>query len=543
MNKRKFWGWGFADQILSKEEEAGVENRIAQNFGLSEIDALPIPIAEEIDLNKPRVQIPDTLKDILSDDHLERLNHAYGKSFPDVARAMLGQFPNPPDLIAFPKTQEDVVNALDWADKNNIAVIPYGGGSSVCGGVETDVDDSYSGVISLDLRNLNQVLEIDKESRAARIQAGIFGPALEEELKKSNLTLRHFPQSFEHSTLGGWIATRSGGHFATLYTHIDDFVESTTMVTPTGVIESRRLPGSGAGPSPDRMVIGSEGILGVITEAWMRLQERPNFRASCPVLFDDYDKALKATRLISQSALFPANCRLLDANEALFNGAGDGSKHLLILSFESADHEMDFWLKRALEIASDVGGEYELPQEQKADAHKSGASGTWRNSFIRAPYYREASVRRGIIQDTFETSITWDKGYDFIETLKEKASKAIKEISGKESTVTCRLTHTYPDGLAPYFSYTAYATPSTMIDVWKEIKLATNEICIQEGGTVTHHHAVGRDHRVKGYDLQRPEGFKDMLVSAKEGVDPRSIMNPGVLIDPKGKKYKHWMED
>ena len=133
-------------------------------------------------------------------------------------------------------------------------------------------------------------------------------------------------------------------------------------------------------------------------------------------------------------------------------------------------------------------------------------------------------MRRGIIQDTFETSITWDKGFDFIETLKEKASKAIKEISGKESTVTCRLTHTYPDGLAPYFSYSAYATPSTMIDVWKEIKLVTNEICIQEGGTVTHHHAVGRDHRIKGYDLQRPEGFKDMLVSAKEGVDPRSIM-------------------
>ena len=543
MNKRKFWGWGFADQILSKEEEAGVENRIAQNFGLNEIDALPIPVAEEIELKDPRVKIPDTLKEVFSDDHVERLNHAYGKSFPDVARAMLGHFPNPPDLIAFPRNQEEVVDTLDWADKNNVAVIPYGGGSSVCGGVETDVDDSFAGVISLDLRNLNQVLEIDKESRAARIQAGIFGPALEEELKKSNLTLRHFPQSFEHSTLGGWIATRSGGHFATLYTHIDDFVESTTTVTPTGVIESRRLPGSGAGPSPDRMVIGSEGILGVITEAWMRLQERPNFRASCPVLFSDYDKALNATRLISQSALFPANCRLLDANEALFNGAGDGSKHLLILSFESADHEMDLWLKRALEIAADTGGEYELPQEKKVDAHKSGASGTWRNSFIRAPYYREASVRRGIIQDTFETSITWDKGFNFIETLKEKASKAIKEISGKESTVTCRLTHTYPDGLAPYFSYTAYATPSTMIDVWKEIKLVTNEICIQEGGTVTHHHAVGRDHRIKGYDLQRPEGFKDMLVSAKEGVDPRSIMNPGVLIDPKGKKHKHWMED
>ena len=541
MRERKFWGWGYADELLTDEEDKNIEQRILNNFSLSEVETIPIPKAKDIELQKSKISSPSSLKNLLSSDHLERLNHSYGKSFPDLARAMLGLFPNPPDLIAFPNNQDDIVSILDWADQNNIAVIPYGGGSSVCGGVETDVGDTYSGVISLDLRNLNQVLEIDKESRAARIQAGILGPALEEELKKSNLTLRHFPQSFEHSTLGGWIATRSGGHFATLYTHIDDFVESTTMVTPKGVIESRRLPGSGAGPSPDRIVIGSEGVLGIITEAWMRLQERPQFRASCPVLFDDYEKALKATRLISQSALFPSNCRLLDAKEALFNGAGDGSKHLLILSFESADHELDTWLNRALEIVSDVGGQYEVPREEKQDAHKSGASGTWRNSFIRAPYYREASVRRGIIQDTFETSITWDKGYKFIECLKENVSKAIQEITGKETTVTCRLTHTYPDGLAPYFSYTAFATPSTMIDVWKEIKLVTNEICIAEGGTVTHHHAVGRDHRVRGYDLQRPEGFKNMLSAAKKAVDPQSILNPGVLFDPENKDIKNWM--
>ena len=541
MRERKFWGWGYSDELLTDEEDKNIEQRILNNFSLSEVETIPIPKAKDIELHKSKISPPSSLQNLLSSDHLERLNHSYGKSFPDLARAMLGLFPNPPDLIAFPNNQDDIVSILDWADQNNIAVIPYGGGSSVCGGVETDVGDTYSGVISLDLRNLNQVLEIDKESRAARIQAGILGPALEEELKKSNLTLRHFPQSFEHSTLGGWIATRSGGHFATLYTHIDDFVESTTMVTPKGVIESRRLPGSGAGPSPDRIVIGSEGVLGIITEAWMRLQERPQFRASCPVLFDDYEKALKATRLISQSALFPSNCRLLDAKEALFNGAGDGSKHLLILSFESADHELDTWLNRALEIVSVVGGQYEVPREEKQDAHKSGASGTWRNSFIRAPYYREASVRRGIIQDTFETSITWDKGYKFIECLKENVSKAIQEITGKETTVTCRLTHTYPDGLAPYFSYTAFATPSTMIDVWKEIKLVTNEICIAEGGTVTHHHAVGRDHRVRGYDLQRPEGFKNMLSAAKKAVDPQSILNPGVLFDPENKDIKNWM--
>ena len=220
MQKRKFWGWGYQDQVLSNEEDTAIESLIAAHFSLNEVPKLPIPQAEDIDLPVPRVKIPPILKNVLSGNHLERLNHSYGKSFPDLARAMLKQFPHPPDLVAFPEDQEDVVNILDWSDQNNIAVIPYGGGSSVCGGVETYVGEDYSGVISLDLRNLDQVLEVDKTSRAARIQAGIFGPALENELRKSDLTLRHFPQSFEHSTLGGWIATRSGGHFETLYSSV-----------------------------------------------------------------------------------------------------------------------------------------------------------------------------------------------------------------------------------------------------------------------------------------------------------------------------------
>jgi alkyldihydroxyacetonephosphate synthase len=252
------------------------------------------------------VAIPKNLNTILTDNLMERLNHSYGKSFPDTARALLKEFPSPPDLIAFPHNEEDLLNVLDWANSENIAVIPYGGGSSVCGGVETSVGESYKGVVSLDMKNLNQILEVDRESRAAKIQAGILGPDLENSLKEYGLTMRHYPQSFEFSTLGGWIATRSGGHYATLYTHIDDFVESTRMITPSGVIESRRLPGSGAGPSPDRLTIGSEGTLGVITEAWMRLQDRPIFRSSSSIEFKDYKSALNATKLISQSGLFPA---------------------------------------------------------------------------------------------------------------------------------------------------------------------------------------------------------------------------------------------
>ena len=466
---------------------------------------------------------------------------SYGKSFPDSARSILGLFPSPPDLIAYPNSEQEITEILDWASSNDIAVIPYGGGSSVCGGVETEVGGDYAGVISLDMKNLNQVIEIDKDSRTASIQGGILGPDLESKLKEYDLTMRHYPQSFEFSTLGGWIATRSGGHYATLYTHIDDFVESLKMITPSGLFETRRLPGSGAGPSPDRFAIGSEGIMGIITEASMRLQDRPTYRSSATVEFQDYEDALNALRQISQSGLFPSNCRVLDSNEALFNGAGDGTKHLLILSFESADHDKSMALGRALEISKDNNGLFEPQSKNKENAHRSGSSGSWRSSFIKAPYLRESFTRRGIIQDTFETSITWDRGFEFIEDIKAETTKAIELITGKPSLVTCRITHSYPDGLAPYFTFGAYATPKTMIDIWKEIKLATNEICNSMGGTVTHHHAVGRDHRPNGYDKQRPELFSKVLISAKSTLDPKGVMNPGVLIDPQGKSINNWM--
>ena len=541
MKERKFWGWGYEDELLSEEEENNIDKRIAETFQLDSVERINIPKAEQIELPKSRINPPKSLGSIFSQNQLERLNHSYGKSFPDSARSILGLFPSPPDLIAYPNSEQEITEILDWASSNDIAVIPYGGGSSVCGGVETDVGGDYAGVISLDMKNLNQIIEIDKDSRTASIQGGILGPELESKLKEYDLTMRHYPQSFEFSTLGGWIATRSGGHYATLYTHIDDFVESLKMITPSGLFETRRLPGSGAGPSPDRFAIGSEGIMGIITEASMRLQDRPTYRSSATVEFQDYEDALNALRQISQSGLFPSNCRVLDSNEALLNGAGDGTKHLLILSFESADHDKSMSLGRALEISKENNGLFEPQSKNKEDAHRSGSSGSWRSSFIKAPYLRESFTRRGIIQDTFETSITWDRGFEFIEDIKAETTKAIELITGKPSLVTCRITHSYPDGLAPYFTFGAYATPKTMIDIWKEIKLATNEICNSMGGTVTHHHAVGRDHRPNGYDKQRPELFSKVLISAKSTLDPKGVMNPGVLIDPQGKSINNWM--
>jgi alkyldihydroxyacetonephosphate synthase len=536
----RFYGWGYADDVLAPDEDARVRES-AKRFNAAP-KQVAAPRESDIPLRAPRIAIPDSLASLISVTQYDRLVHSLGKSFADIARMLLRDLPEPPDLVAFPKSESDVVDLLDWASRANVAAIPFGGGSSVAGGVEPDVGGSYAGTISIDLQYLNKVLEIDRASRAARIQAGALGPELEEQLKPHGLTLRHFPQSLQISTLGGWIATRSGGHYASLYTHIDDFVESTRTVTPAGVLETRRLPGSGAGPSPDRMIIGSEGILGVITEAWMRVQDRPSFQASASVQFRTMAQATAAVRALSQSGLFPTNCRLLDPAEARNNGVGDGTNAILVLGFESADHPLDAWMARALELVADHKGTYDaevvarsLRPEGGEREHRQGAAGQWRNAFIRMPYYRDLMISLGIISDTFETAITWDRFDHLYENVRERTSKMLREVCGHDATVSCRFTHIYPDGPAPYFSYAALGTANgdlrSSLAKWRDIKQATNEIVVSLGGTVTHHHAVGRDHR-GGYEGQSSPLFRNALAAAKRSLDPAGILNPGVLIDP-----------
>ncbi|HEY1597744.1 MAG TPA: FAD-binding oxidoreductase, partial [Thermoleophilaceae bacterium] len=340
------------------------------------------------------------------------------------------------------------------------------------------------------------------------------------------LTLRHFPQSFEFSTLGGWIATRAGGHFATLYTHIDDLVESVRALTPQGVWESRRLPGSGAGPSPDRLLIGSEGILGVITEAWVRVQARPEFKASAPVHFDSFQEGAEAVRAISQAGLYPSNCRLLDPAEAAITGSATDGKALLVLGFESADHPIDAWMDRAVECCTDHGG------ESSVNGQRSTVSGvsTWRQAFLQAPYLRDTMVAAGVLSETFETAITWDRMDAFVRDVMARAESALREVYG-DGSVSVRFTHAYPDGAAPYFTLLAPARRGSELEQWAEVKAAASEAVMAAGGTITHHHAVGRDHR-PWYDGQRPEPFAEALRAAKKALDPQGILNPGVLVDP-----------
>lgn len=526
-NKRKYWGWGYEtfqvpEQILERHKMSA-----KGMFQIKEFEQHQPKSVDELQLRKPRFKLPTHLMSICSSSNYDRARHAYGMAFRDVWRAFHGHFPNPPDYVAFPKTEEDIVQLMKFATENEVSIVPVGGGSSVCGGIEPTENNRYQGVISVNMMHFDQIIEIDKASRSAHIQAGIYGPALEAKLKPHGLTLRHYPQSFEFSTLGGWIATRAGGHFATLYTHIDEFVQSVNMVTPSGKLASRRLPGSGAGPSEERFYTGSEGILGIITSAWMRLQDIPKYKKTVTVNFPTFEAGAEAAKALAQSGLNPANARLIDEMEAFSNGLGNGQSTVLIVGFESHQREVDFYIKEALALCKKLGGSWD--EKRLTETTRSKKGDAWKNSFLVAPYLRDEMMKLGLIAETFETAITWNRFPTFYKNVKKTALNAIMEQCGV-GTVTCRFTHIYPDGPAPYFTIIAKGKKGKQLEQWDSIKNIVSQAVIDNGGTITHHHAVGKDHR-PFYTQQHTPLFGEMLKAAKQTVDPKWIMNPGVLLE------------
>jgi alkyldihydroxyacetonephosphate synthase len=519
MSTRSVWGWGHVEAAVSVEQTRA---RLEPLFGPGAVeDAQPPRVPP------PRVEIPAELAAFSSASAPARASHAMGKGYPDRLRGFRGEFEAAPDLVVTPGDEAQLLRTLEVAERERLSVTPFGGGSSVVGGVEPRLGPGHRGALSLDVSGLGGVREVDDVSLVARIGAGTFGPALEEHLGRLGLTLRHYPQSFEFSTLGGWIATRAGGHFATGPTHIDDLVEAVRLVTPRGVLETGRFPSSGAGPDPNRLVIGSEGTLGVITEAWMRLRRRPTFRAGASLHFDDFTRAVEATRAIAQSGLAPSNCRLLDPREAMINGvAADGSA-VLVLGFESADHPLDAWLDRALTLATSFGGT--CPAGPSSGQRPGDAAEAWRASFLKGPYLQDALIRLGIVADTFETACTWRAFPGLYGAVSEAMTAALEAVCGG-GVVSCRFTHVYPDGPAPYFTFLGRARPGAELEQWAQLKQVASEALTRAGGTITHHHAVGRTHR-PWYDLERPALFARALTAVKAQLDPAGLLNPGVLVD------------
>jgi alkyldihydroxyacetonephosphate synthase len=528
---RSPWAWGFTDKLPDEMTRRGLAGMASALLGGGSYAPAPLPGFDDLALPAPAVRPPDSLAHLCSADPLDRAHHAHGKGYPDLVRGFARDFTAAPDLIARPTSEAEVAAVLDWCAGANLACVPYGGGTSVVAGVEHVRGDRFAGHVTLDLGRLDRVLEVDEVSRAARIAAGASGPVLEEQLAARGLTLRFFPQSFELSTLGGWVATRAGGHFATVCTHIDDLVEAIRVVTPRGIVATRRLPASGAGPQPERLFLGSEGTLGVITEAWVRVFPRPRWRASASVKFARWDDAVAAARALAHSGLFPANCRLLDAREAMLHRVGNDGTAVLLLGFESADHPLSAWIARAVELARDHGGTVSAgPTESdqgEAAASRGGEAGSWRKAFLDAPYLQSALVSVGVLADTFETACTWADFPRLHEAVVAAVTDALRRECGA-GVVSCRFSHVYPDGPAPYYTFLGPARPGAELAQWRAIKAAASEALHAAGGTITHHHAVGRVHR-PWYERERPPLFGEAMAAVKRTFDPTGFLNPGVL--------------
>jgi alkyldihydroxyacetonephosphate synthase len=547
--ERSIWAWGWRDKFPDAAARAGMVQLVRAMLPGSEPALRPLPPAHDHgvpDVPAPAVAIPVPLVDIATQAPRDRALCSRGRSFPDLVAGFGNDYAGAPDLVVRPRSAVEVARVLEVCSERGWACIPYGGGTSVVGGVDARLArGDRAAVVVLDLVGLSGLHEVDATSRLARIGAGTLGPVLETQLAGHGFTLRHYPQSFEHSTLGGWLATRAGGHYATGPTRIDELVHAVTMVTPRGALATHRHPGSGAGPEPARLVLGSEGALGVITEAWMRVVPRPRWRASASVAFGELAGGVAAVRALVQSGLAPSNARLLDGNEARMHRVRFDGKSVLLIGFESADHPLGPWLARALELARDHGGEVASGPTESVDrgdtrfgdasgatgeatASRTGAAGAWRQAFFDAPYLQSAMLSIGVISDTFETACTWTQFPELHAQVTAAVSRALTEECGG-GIVACRFTHAYPDGPAPYYTFVGALRPGGELAQWRAIKAAASEALASAGGTITHHHAVGRVHR-PWYDRERPALFGDALAAVKRELDPHGVLNPGVLV-------------
>jgi len=524
--RKSLWTWGTTENEPTDEQRRQAAEAVSAMVG-AEVTAPPVPSPDSIELRAPRVVVPERLRSICRTDNHSRAAYSIGGHPMELLQGFRGEFANPPDVVAQPRGEDDVERILEWCADEGHATVPYGGGTSVVHGVTPPDSDS---IVTIVMGGLNRVLEIDETSRAARIQAGVSGPDLEDQLRPSGHTMRFFPQSFPWSTLGGWIATRAGGHYATGPTHIDDFIESTRMLTPSGWMESRRLPGSGAGPSPDRLVLGSEGTLGLITEAWVRIQKRPVFRAKASAEFDSMEIAADAVRRIVQTKLWPSNLRLLDPVEAQKAAGGDGVHALLIIAFESSEVPQGHNLRTVIEMVERLGGtiasdSVKVTDESDAISEDGAAAAAWRKSFTGVNVGLIHGL--GFVTDTFETAITWDRWPDFDAHIRAKVGRAL-DSTLTASWLSCRFAYSYLDGPAPYYTFAGLGTTGGEVEQWQIIKAAASQAVIEAGGTITHHHGVGRLHR-EGWEAQSPELFRAGLTAVKNRLDPGGILNPGVF--------------
>ncbi len=518
----KWWGWGDESKSFALadpqrfwtflEQRLGPTREVPRLRSLNDVALSPSRL-DERQLSSLRRLLGDNLSVATAD----RAVHSLGKGYRDLVRIREGEIATPTDGVLYPESDAQVASVLDLAASDGLAVIPFGGGTSVVGGV-----DPLGGkpTLTLDLHRMARVLAIDDVSGLATVEAGILGPALEAALNAAGFTLGHFPQSFEYSTLGGWIATRSAGQNSTRYGKIEENVESVRLLFPGGSIETPAVPAAAAGPDVNQLVAGCEGAFGVITRAVIRLArlpERSDYRA---FLMPDFESGVDSIREVMQHGLRPSLLRLSDEPEteatALMQLGAEGlTQSLLLLGFDGDESDVDLSWKRAEAIVEPHGGR----------ALGSGPGEAWRRSRFEAPYLRDLLLDRGVMVDTLETATTWSNYLPLYSSTRDAMQRAMDD----RGIVMAHLSHAYPHGASIYYTFLARQRPGDELAQWQEVKDAATQAIVDGGGALSHHHAIGVEH-LRWMPEYAGVGATELLRSFKRALDPSGIMNPGKLI-------------
>jgi alkyldihydroxyacetonephosphate synthase len=539
----KWWGWGDPGRRAALPPHAF--DFLRAELGVADETRAPVALD---DVRLGGGELPEKLRRKLveavgdgwiRDDRLTLVTHAAGKGYPDLVRLRAGEATSAPEAVVYPAGPEEIRAVLDACASERVAVVPFGGGTSVVGGVEP-VRDGMKAVVSLDLARIANVENVDERSLTVELGAGMRGPEIERQLGARGLTLGHFPQSFEYATVGGCVATRSAGQASTGYGKIEKLVCGLRCMTPEGEIALPALPATAAGPGLRDLLVGSEGLFGVITQAALKVRPRPPERRYEGWMVRDFESGVEALRRLEQQRVVPDVARLSDEEETRLSFALAGGESLrqraglryirmrgyaggclVVLGFEGERTEVARRAALAGRIVRRAGA---LPLG-------SAPGRAWQRSRYEGPYLRDALLDRNVMAETLETAHEWSR---LIELYRAVRSAIAGSLAGRGTPglVTCHVSHLYPSGASLYFTFIARQERGAELEQWRAVKSAACEAIVGAGGTITHHHAVGRDHAPW---MPREVGELGLaaIESVKRRLDPAGIMNPGKLFPPK----------
>jgi alkyldihydroxyacetonephosphate synthase len=539
----KWWGWGDEGKVYHLPDPerfwAFIHDRLGSTEGESRLGSLD-------DVTVRPSELPGAVlsalgrnvgEDGLSTEGPDRAVHSLGKGYKDLLRIRRGEVPRPTDVVVWPETEGQVTVLVELATREKFSIVPFGGGTSVVGGVEPSGEAPS---VTVDLTRMARVTRIDRESATAVAAAGIAGPELERQLNAAGFTLGHFPQSFEYSTLGGWVATRSAGQKSTLYGKLEERVQALRLAYPDGVLTTPAVPAAAAGPDLVQLVVGSEGALGVITEVTMRLAPLPSYQDYRGYLFASFEDGVRAARDIIQAGLQPAVLRLSDEAETLSSLAMRPARHGVAAAVERAG--IWYLSRRGLQpesasimilgfegeetaVKRRIAGAKPVLRRHRGQALGRGAGRAWERSRYDAPYLRDLLLDYGIMVDTLETATTWDRYLSLYAAVRDALSGAL----GERAVVMAHLSHSYSDGASIYYTFLAPQESGGEIEQWERVKNAATEAIVRHGGALSHHHAIGSDHRPWMESYLGRSGAR-WLASIKSTLDPSGVMNPGKLV-------------